>query len=186
MLVLIQCRRSSHLRWPWSGRADCYRERRLSPLLNAHSLASSLIKRTISFGLNLHGPGYDVLRSPFGFSENIASRGRASAMMCSRSACARALTSAAIRSVFAAAKVYAVDRSSIRFAVQPHLVCGALLPRRTTTALMSSPAPYGDCRWSGVRWGGAAGAPDTPRPVGGWEQGLNRLAASIQLCMPDS
>ena len=54
---------------------SCKRERRLSTLLNAHSLASRLIKRTISFSLNLHGSGYDLLRSPLGFCENIASRG---------------------------------------------------------------------------------------------------------------
>ena len=37
---------------PALGDVLCKRERRLSTLLNAHSLASSLIKRTISFGLN--------------------------------------------------------------------------------------------------------------------------------------
>jgi hypothetical protein len=51
------------------------RESRLSPLLNARSLAFSFIKRAISFGLNLHGPGYDVLRSLLGFGKNIASHG---------------------------------------------------------------------------------------------------------------
>jgi hypothetical protein len=55
----------------------CKRQRRLSSLLNAHSHALRVIKRAISFGLNLHGPGYDILRSPLGFSENIASRGPA-------------------------------------------------------------------------------------------------------------
>src|SRR5271166_3733085 len=60
---------------PALGDVLCKRERRLSTLLNAHSLASRLIKRTISFGLNLHGAGYDVLRSLLGFCENIASRG---------------------------------------------------------------------------------------------------------------
>jgi hypothetical protein len=53
----------------------CKRKRRLSSLLNAHSLALSVIKRAISFGLNLHGPGYDILRSPLCFSDYIASRG---------------------------------------------------------------------------------------------------------------
>jgi RNA polymerase sigma factor (sigma-70 family) len=53
----------------------CKRQRRLSSLLNAHSHALSVIKRTISFGLNLHGPGYDILRSPLCFSNYIASRG---------------------------------------------------------------------------------------------------------------
>jgi hypothetical protein len=51
------------------------RESRLSSLLNAHSLAFSVIKRAISFGLNLHRPGYDILRSPLGFSDDITSRG---------------------------------------------------------------------------------------------------------------
>jgi hypothetical protein len=32
--------------------------------LNAHSLTFSVIKRAISFSLNLHGSGYDLLRSP--------------------------------------------------------------------------------------------------------------------------
>jgi hypothetical protein len=53
----------------------CKCESRLSSLLNAHSLAFSVIKRAISFGLNLHRPGYDILRSPLGFSDDIASRG---------------------------------------------------------------------------------------------------------------
>ena len=35
---------------------------------------SGVIKRAISFGLNLHGPGYDILRSPLCFSDYIASR----------------------------------------------------------------------------------------------------------------
>src|SRR5260370_27720357 len=60
---------------PSLGDILCKRERRLSSLLNAHSLAFSVIKRAISFGLNLHGPGYDILRSPLGFSDDIASRG---------------------------------------------------------------------------------------------------------------
>jgi hypothetical protein len=51
------------------------RESRLSPLLNTRSLAFSVIKRAIRFGLNLHRPGYDVLRSPLGFRDDIASRG---------------------------------------------------------------------------------------------------------------
>jgi hypothetical protein len=60
-----------------SALGDTLREResRLSPLLNAHSLTFSVIKRAISFSLNLHGSGYDLLRSPLGFCENIASRG---------------------------------------------------------------------------------------------------------------
>ena len=44
---------------PALGDILCKRERRLSTLLNTHSLASRLIKRTISFGLDLHGAGYD-------------------------------------------------------------------------------------------------------------------------------
>jgi len=50
---------------PALGDVLCKRERRLSTLLNAHSLASRLIKRTISFGENIpsHGPrlGYEAL-----------------------------------------------------------------------------------------------------------------------------
>ena len=53
----------------------CKRKRRLSSLLNAHSLALSVIKRAISFGLNLDGPGDEILRSPLRFSDDIASRG---------------------------------------------------------------------------------------------------------------
>jgi hypothetical protein len=60
---------------PTLGDVLCKREHRLSTLLKAHSLASRLIKRTISFGLNLHGAGYDVLRSPLSFGENIPSHG---------------------------------------------------------------------------------------------------------------
>jgi hypothetical protein len=60
-----------------SALGDTLREResRLSPLLNTRSLAFSVIKRAIRFGLNLHRPGYDVLRSPLGFGEDIASHG---------------------------------------------------------------------------------------------------------------
>jgi hypothetical protein len=60
-----------------SALGDTLREResRLSPLLNTRSLAFSVIKRAISFGLNLHGAGYDLLRSPLGFRDDIASRG---------------------------------------------------------------------------------------------------------------
>ena len=60
-----------------SALGDTLRERegRLSPLLNARNLTFSVIKRAISFSLNLHGSGYDLLRSPLGFCENIASRG---------------------------------------------------------------------------------------------------------------
>ena len=56
-----------------SALGDTLREResRLSPLLNAHSLTFGVIKRAISFSLNLHGSGYDLLRSPLGFCENI-------------------------------------------------------------------------------------------------------------------
>ena len=43
--------------------------------MNTRSLAFSVIKRAISFGLNLHGAGYDLLRSPLGFRDDIASRG---------------------------------------------------------------------------------------------------------------
>ena len=52
-----------------SALGDTLREResRLSPLLNAHSLTFSVIKRAISFSLNLHGSGYDLLRSLLGF-----------------------------------------------------------------------------------------------------------------------
>jgi hypothetical protein len=60
---------------PTLGDILCKRESRLSSLLNAHSLAFGVIKRAISFGLNLHRPGYDILRSPLGFSDDIASRG---------------------------------------------------------------------------------------------------------------
>src|ERR1700732_2073781 len=45
---------------PALGDILCKGERRLSPLLNAHRLLFSLIKRAISFGLNLHGVGYDM------------------------------------------------------------------------------------------------------------------------------
>jgi hypothetical protein len=47
----------------------------LSSLLNANSFASGVIKRAISFGLNLEGAGDEILRSPLRFSDDIASRG---------------------------------------------------------------------------------------------------------------
>ena len=94
---------------PALGDVLCKRERRLSTLLNAHSLASSLIKRTISFGLNLHSAGYDVLRSPLSFGDNIASRG----LRLSYDVLSFSMRQSLNLSRFAAAKVYAVDRSSI-------------------------------------------------------------------------
>ena len=42
--------------------------------MNANSFASSVIKRAISIGLNLDGPGDEILRSPLGFSDDSASR----------------------------------------------------------------------------------------------------------------
>jgi hypothetical protein len=42
---------------PALGYILCKRESRLGSFLNAHSLAFSVIKRAISFGLNLHGNG---------------------------------------------------------------------------------------------------------------------------------
>jgi hypothetical protein len=124
----------------------------------------------------------------------------ASAMMRSRSACARASTSAAVSSVFATAKASAVDRSSIRFAVQRHVFCGALLPRRTTKTPPPSTAGIVSVNSAHVLTrhpievaGAPAGRVDEPPPhrtspvrSGKREQGLNRLAASSQLCMPDS
>ena len=53
----------------------CKRERCLGSLLNARRLTLSIIKHAISFGLKLDGPRDNVLRSPLGFSNNIASRG---------------------------------------------------------------------------------------------------------------
>ena len=57
------------------GNVLCQRKSRLSSLLNANSFAFSVIKRAISFGLNLDGPGDEILRSPLRFSDDIASRG---------------------------------------------------------------------------------------------------------------
>jgi hypothetical protein len=51
----------------------CKSECCLGSLLNAGSLAFSVFEGAICFGLNLDGPGYDLLRSPLGFSENCAS-----------------------------------------------------------------------------------------------------------------
>jgi|SRR6476620_3015107 hypothetical protein len=57
------------------GNVLCQCKSRLSSLLNANSFAFSVIKRAISFGLNLDGPGDEILRSPLRFSDDIASRG---------------------------------------------------------------------------------------------------------------
>jgi hypothetical protein len=47
----------------------------MGSLLNARCLTFSIINHAISLVLNLDGPCDDVLRSPLGFSNNIASRG---------------------------------------------------------------------------------------------------------------
>jgi hypothetical protein len=123
----------------------CKRKRRLSSLLNAHSLALSVIKRAISFGLNLHGPGTISCAALSASATILRAVACASAMMRSRSACAMATASATGSNVFAAAKASAGNRSTVRSAgaaASGALVVALSLPssRATKTPVRSTAA----------------------------------------------
>jgi hypothetical protein len=111
-----------------SALGDTLREREshLSPLLNAHSLTFSVSSSARSASALIFTALATISCAALSASARISRAvACASAMRRSPSACARASTSAAT-------KTCAVDRSSIRFVVHPHLVCGALLEGRTT------------------------------------------------------